>query len=195
MIPEKSTRALPDDRGTAAWAILDRTMTGGLYYGAAASNLAPQIVTRARAAGWVMRARVKVVHQKPLGNELCHFTYRDGIQSWLLRMSWKPDGSQAITIRGDSSLGKNAVVPIADSRDRYVDYELRFHPTTSDVDVFVDGRLLATAAVGSEDDLNPEEREGGPVMLRFGTGKSHESEMRVALIEWGILDEATKRAP
>jgi len=170
-----------DDQAAAAWSIDDRSgHSGGNYQILAKQGLTPEVAARAKANGWVMRARIKVVSGEPVVNGLCFCSYWGNDGEWLLRPMLDPSGDQCLYLRGRSSLGWNATVKIPDSRDRYVDYEVRYHPKTNDADVYVDGKLVATGCC---------KPRLGKKVLHFGTFTDRKAEVRFARVEWGCLGD------
>jgi len=168
-----------DDQAAAAWSIDDRSgHNASNYQIAAEQGLTREVVARAKANGWVMRARVKVVGGEPAPDGLCFCSYWGDDREWLLRPTIDPSGNQSLYLPGRSSLGWNMTVKIPDSRDRYVDYEVRYHPKTNDADVYVDGKLVATGCY---------KPRSGKTVLHFGTFMDKKAEVRFARVEWGIL--------
>ena len=177
-----------DDEGTKAWAIRDRVPAGSIFYGITTTQgMTAQVRAQAKAQGWVLRARIKVIGDEPIGTGLCHCSYWDGPRTWRLRPAVGPNGMQCLVLLGESSLGKNAVVEIPDSRGRYVDYEIRYHPATDDADVYVNGRHVASGYYGIADEKGTTEEKNGS--LHFGSNSDREFEMRVALVEWSMVDK------
>jgi hypothetical protein len=171
-----------NDDGTAAWVL--RTLSANIpihYRIKADEGLDPKLIAEAKTKGWVLRARIKVAGDEPPREYLGHCTYRDDAREWILRPAMNDDGNQCLILPGQSSLGTDAVVAIPDSHNRYVDYEVRYQPVTDDADVYVNGRLVATGYYDVD--------RGSSNRLHFGTTRKRASEMRVASVEWGILDK------
>ncbi len=177
--PEGCETTPIDDRGTAAWSIDDRSQRyGAAYQIMDAQGMKPEVVAEAKAKGWVMRARVRAIGQQGVGDGLCYYSFWESKREWCLRPMIDRDGDQCLLLHGKSSLGSNATVKIPDSRDRYVDYEVRYDPRTNDADVYIDGKLVATGYYKARRSRN---------MLHFGTFKDRKCEARFARVEWGIL--------
>ncbi len=172
-------KPLKNDQGTAAWAIIDRsTQTGVRYIIERGKGLRPEIIAEGRTNGWILRARVKVISRG--SNSTCHVAYRDDNRDWVLGFSADAEGNQTVHLQGESSLGVDASVKVPNSRNAYVDYEVRYDPKTNDASVYVSGSLLATRFFAAE--------ATAARSLDFGTGSETEAEMRAALIEWGTLE-------
>jgi len=172
--------------GTAAWWFRSSKDNQTAYYVIdEAKGLTPELVAEARQKGWVLRARVWLneKNQPPRGEwkGLCNFSYRDGERSWVVHPTVDRDGNQAVVVCEDSSLGVDAVVPIPGSRNRYVDYEVRYRPATKDADVLVNGRRVATGFSNPQTRSRPQ--------LRFGLWRPA-ADARFARVEWGILRDS-----
>jgi len=179
----KGCRAEPiDDAGTAAWSISDSSQQAGLGYRHDPTNgLSPELIAKARAQGWVLRARFKAVgidnSSAPGGVCVCSCWATD--RDFTMRADTHPDGTQTLCLIGESSAGHNARIPIPDSRDRYVDYELRYNPKTNDADIYVNGKLMVTGYYRARVSQG---------LVLFGVFKTEKCDMRVARVEWGILE-------
>jgi hypothetical protein len=130
-----------------------------------------------------MRARIKLIKLEPegKGKTACHCVYRDGDLDWSIRPYLEPDGSQSVKLRGRSSLGADAVYSIPNSRNRYVDYEIRCKPATQEAELYVDGRLVATGFCKKKES----KLEKG---LQFGIDRDSTVKAHYALFEWKVLD-------
>ena len=108
--------------------------------------------------------------------------YRDAEGEWRMTFLLDPDGNQSIH---EARPGIDGV----DSRNQYVDYELRYQPTTGTAELFANGRHVGSSNVRKKADRD----EGAFVypVLRFGGSQYVASEARFAKVEWGILDDAT----
>jgi hypothetical protein len=149
------------------------------------NGLTDEIAKQADANGWVMRARLKLPPQPTKGKVGCNFTYCNDDRSWGIFPELMADGNQRLILRGVSSLGNDEFVVIPNSRDRFVTYELRYHPATRDATVFVDGRRVATGFYKTEEHGF---REG----LQFGLHKRRQSKAVFAEVEWRVLNERGK---
>ncbi|MBN1910235.1 MAG: FecR domain-containing protein [Pirellulales bacterium] len=168
------------ENGVAAWSIDDRTTKMGVTYRVIeAQGLNPTLIDTARSRGWVIRARIKVTADwKPVRGE-SFLSYWDGRRAWRLHPTVNAQGDQALFVFASSSLGEGVTIDIPNSRDRFVDYELRYHPETDDADLYIDGRLAATKVFAEQKSR---------VSFHFGTIDKTKSHPRFAQVEWGILD-------
>jgi hypothetical protein len=170
--------------GQAAWSIDNRSgKTGARYRILDAQGLNRQMVAKAKTQGWVLRACIKVVGNQQPGKGLCVFSYWDGHRGWRLRPTVDQQGDQALLVFSESSLGKDVTIKIPNSRDRYVDYEVRYHPETNDADVYINGKLAVTKVFASQ---------RSAYSLHFGTINGATVDGRFARVEWGILDNAAE---
>ena len=180
---EEGTKSIGpmNDGGTPVWFIKDGSLRYGLsYHITAAEGLTPEIAAKARTQGWVLRARIKALNKKELSSGkacLCSFWGTD--RDWTLRPITHPDGRQSLCLFGKTSLGLNPTIKIPNSRDRYIDYEMRYHPKTNDVDVYIDGKLVVTGY------YLPRVSKSS---LQFGVFTGTMCDMRIAGVEWGILE-------
>jgi len=179
--------------GVAAWSC--ESLEGGqpVYYAMySPRRVAEKLVVEAQQKGWVFRARVWIGDQSPRREDpsegLCALSYRDDKSAWSLYPSLDPQGNQRVYIRGESSLGTNAVVSIPKSRNQYVDYEMRYDPGAKGAEVYVNGRCVAMDFWRPSDSKSAASRSG---MLRFGMYR-FPSCTRYAKVEWGILRETSK---
>jgi ferric-dicitrate binding protein FerR (iron transport regulator) len=163
-----------------AWSIVDKSKHRAVHYLVSDERgLDSTLMAEARRKGWVLRARIKLSRQTSKGGpERCFCSYWEDSRRWILRPKVRRDGRQRLLLFGKSSLGKNVEIDIPGSRDRYVDYEMRYCPATNDADVFVNGRFVATVFGCPRTDL---------VALRFGTFRETVGEARFERVEWGIL--------
>jgi hypothetical protein len=149
----------------------------------AGEGLTPEVIAEAKQKGWVLRARIWVgdKNRSPKGDllGLCRFSYRDDEQACVLHPSIADDGSQTLVLCRNSSLGEDAVVTIPGSRNRFVDYEIRYNPATKVADVYANGRRIAEML------SNPNDTKAKPGLC-FGMWKLG-AETRFARLEWGIL--------
>ena len=170
-----------DDNGTAAWLMDDRSKKQGIHYRIMkAKGLTPELMSEAQAKGWVLRARIKVSGPRPVRFGLGFCSYWENSRHWIMRPTIDKDGQQRLYLPGANSLGPKSIADIPNSLNRYIDYEMRYHPATDDADVFVDGQFVATVHGMVLSDEN---------LIRFGTFKGRPAEMSCVLAEWGILDE------
>ncbi|MBN1589597.1 MAG: FecR domain-containing protein [Pirellulales bacterium] len=176
-IPVTNVNASPTPKDQApAWFLNDSSKEIGIHY--RKTRLPRSLVDEAKEKGWVMRARVKVAGRDSAGKLLAFYSYWLKGCKWALRIGVGKDGNQCLTLDGKSSLGENRTVDLPNSRDAYVDYEVRYYPETHDADVYVNGKLLATGYYMPC-------RLGA--MLHFGTFQEYECEASFARIEWGII--------
>ncbi|NLE38743.1 MAG: FecR domain-containing protein, partial [Pirellulaceae bacterium] len=135
---EPPTLRPADEDGTAAWIMANGTSDRLVqYWIPSAGAMNPEVVARSRSKGWILRARIKVEPVAKPGDSICHVRYHDEPNKWILCPGVRADGSQCVFLSGRSSLGLDATFDIPNSRDRYVDYEMRYNPATGDADVFV----------------------------------------------------------
>jgi len=176
------------DDGTAAW-MFHGPGGGKLAYFTLAKQegLTRELVEEANEKGWVLRARVWMNPQNPVPTGefkgVCHFHYRDDDRVWILHPGIDRQGNQTLVVCRDSSLGYDAIVPIPGSREQYVDYEIRYKPSSKTADVFANGRLIATDFASID--------RGSP-SLRFGMW-TPPGEVRFASLEWGILRDSSEQ--
>jgi hypothetical protein len=180
-----------NDRGARAWSLRtqDDTKTG--YYDISyRRSFPPELLAEAKEKGWVMRGRVWVSPRAVNPNEdesgLFLLAYRDEKHVWKLYAKLDDKGNQCVVIHGNSSLGKNAVISIPGSRNRYVDYEMRGAPGTKEASVFINGQLVATGFWCP--------RIGNYCTVRFGMWR-WATDIRFASAEWGILRDTGKPDP
>ena len=169
--------------GTAAW-MFSGPKDKWIYYAIEKEQgLSQPLIDEARERGWVLRARIWISDEsdvrRGLYNGLCRLSYGDGHQRWILHPTINRSGDQCAIICEDSSLGNDAEVPVPGSRNRYVDYEIRYVPKTDTADVYLNGRRVATGFVNKRD---------GTPGIHFGKWRG-KSESRFSLVEWGILSE------
>jgi len=179
-----------DENDQPAWSIRTVKDNQIVYYSIEKVNrLTPKLVAEAEEKGWVLRARVWMSEKNQIPPDkwkgLASVSYRDGGRAWTLRPTVDRDGNQVLLIRQNSSLGVDAFVAIADSRNQYVDYEVRYNPATRDADVFVNGRRVATGF------SNPPPQGPTQPQIRFG-GWRPAIDVRFASVEWGILRDSPK---
>ena len=175
-----------EDNGTAAWSLRTVADNKTKYYAVGLRNkLAPELMDEAKKKGWMYRGRIWVNPQLPPTEDpkqcLCLFTYhRDDNLTWGIHVLLDKEGNQLLKLFGDSSLGTDVVIPVPNSRGRYVDYEVRKVPERKGADVFIDSRLVAT-------DFSKKLPESTPT-IRFGM-RYEPSDIRCAQFEWGIFRE------
>ena len=174
--------------GVAAWSCENHAGGEHVYYAISKPTiLTEKLLGNAKKKGWVYRARVWISDQSPRQEDpsksLGLLTFRDEKMVWSLFLSLDPQGNQRVYLRGMSSLGKNAVVPVPNSRNQYVDYEMRHAPGAKGADVYINGRCVAT------DFWN--KRMGDYPTVRFGMWR-FPGIARFAKVEWGILREPDK---
>lgn len=180
---DPSMMAPARDGGTPAWALSNRSPNREIRYCLSPGHgLGQQTLDEAKAKGWVMRARIKVVGAGPTASGNCHCIYRSDSRTWGVFPQIEPDGTQSVCLLGQSSLGVDAFYPIPDSRNRYIDYEVRYDPATDDAEVFVDGRRIASGFFRPKDNT-----DSTLLGLQFGLQKRL-SEARFARIEWEVID-------
>lgn len=171
--------------GMAAWSIRQSGGRSHVNYRIEKSNgLTPELVAEAKEKGWVLRARVWLSDRLASSTKRedqgpCLISYRDDeILGRGFEVSVDQNGNQCRIADVAESDGPGRV-SIPGSRNRYVDYELRYNPTTKDADVLVNGRWITT--------YKPKLLKG-PAALRFGMRNSQEEcDTRYAYVEWGIL--------
>jgi len=171
----------PAGKGAApAWGIDDRSgELGASYQIWPAQGMTPELVAEAETKGWVLRSRLMVASAGTSNKSMCFCSFWGGGRQWGLRLNVDRDGNQRVLLQGSSSLGKNTTITVPRSRDRYVDYEVRYDPRTKDADVYVDGKLVATGFHNA----NPSQ-----TVLHFGTSVQGSGQAKFAQVEWGILD-------
>lgn len=171
--------------GVAAWSINDRSTKMGVTYRVVeAQGMNQEMVAKARSCGWVIRARIKLSTDGRPGDGLGFLSYWDGSQAWRLHPTVDEQGNQALIVFSKSSLGNNAIIHIPNSRDRYVDYEVRYYPKTNDADIYIDGRLAVTKVSVWQRSI---------YSLHFGTLNPAKTDIRFARVEWGILDNTPRQ--
>ena len=170
-----------DKDGTKAWSIDDRTTRMGITYRVVkAQGMDQQLAAKAKASGWVIRARLKLAAAPQPGNGISFFSYWDGQRAWRLHPTVDPQGNQALVVNTKSSLGTNVTIPVPNSRGRFVDYEVRYHPETEDADIYINGRLAVTKVYAIQRTA---------CSFHFGTVENRKANIQFARVEWGILDD------
>ena len=168
----------PDDT-SPAWSMTVRAGLSGLNYRIEREQgLSDALLKEAREKGWVLRARVKVVRGDPLNKGLAFCSFWEGGRRWRIRPTLTQSGQQGLLLLDKSSLGKDVLIEIPHSRDRYVDYEVRYHPSTQDADVFANGRYVAT--IYGQKDVDED---------RIQFGKRENGEVRWAKVQWGVVED------
>ena len=193
-----------EENGTAAWsfhkkgemAYTENSAKTEYYTILKDQGLDPKLIDEAKRKGWVMRAKLWISDRSARVGEqlqgLSTFHYCDGEQDWGLHPTLNSNGDQLLLlVAPDSSLKApgthGGAIPVPNSRNRYVDYEVRYHPDTKSADVFINGRRVATGFSRFRGKVTP--------LLRFGTTSwKLACDVRFALFEWGILRE-TEKAP
>jgi hypothetical protein len=170
------------DDETPAWSIDDRSDHIGVHYKKNRPSL--ELVAEGQAKGWVMRVRLKVSGHGAPSEPLCFCSYWPDKRNWVLRFAVDAAGNQRLILPGDSSLGKDATINVPNSRDAYVDYEVRYHPETDDADVFINGKLAATGYYMAR----PFQR-----LIHFGTFDNQQCKADFARVEWGIVRQNEER--
>jgi hypothetical protein len=170
------------DNGVAAWAIDDRSRKMGVTYRMIErQGMNQQMVAKGRSCGWVLRVRVKLTATPQPCRGFSFFSFWDGGRAWRFHPTVDQQGNQGLFVYAKTSLGENVTINVPNSRDRYVDYEVRYHPETKDADLYVDGRLAATKVYVLQ---------RSRLSLHFGTLDSMKSDTRFARVEWGLFDNA-----
>ncbi|MBN1909992.1 MAG: FecR domain-containing protein [Pirellulales bacterium] len=172
------------DGQTAAWMLNNNSPGRRFQYKIEKTEELVRVVARqAEQKGWVLRARIKV-ESGP--RNPCYVFFSAGDKSWPLFMGQMRDGTQRLTLVGHSSLGQDAQIHIDNSKDRFVDYELRCAPGQQGADVFVDGQCVATGFQKVD--------ARSTVPLRFGL-QDHVGKAMFTLVEWTPLvdSDAEKR--
>ena len=178
---QKQIKAGPiRDEKTEAWSIVDDSQKHNLRYVIDDENgLTPELRAEARAKGWVFRARFSVIGQKPETSGIGFCSYWEDNRQWRLRCTVGANGNQCLLLLGESSLGEDVTITIPNSRGRFVDYEVRYHPETDDADVYIDGQFAATLSV--------KKTQGGACVFQFGTLEEGAAEVQYEQVEWGII--------
>jgi hypothetical protein len=178
-----------DDGGTAAWQI--QPLADGkrvTYELRQEQGLTPELRAEAREKGWVLRARIRIddaASQSRAGQPVrCVVTYRDEKRTWNIAHRLDADGNQYV--KG----AKPGFGPFADSRNQYLDFELRHNPVTGSAKLYVNGRHVATFKGSGDRDLDSDDGNDAPYpVLRFGS-LHQPANVRLAKVEWGILRDA-----
>ena len=171
------------DKKTPAWSIVDDSQQYGLRYLIGVDNgLTQALRDEARAKGWVLRARLKVISRGPANAKfgIGYCSYWDKNRRWKLRPMVNSNGLQCLVLPGKSTLGKDAMIEVPNSRDQYIDYEMRYYPKTNDADLYINGRFAATLRGTPTTNLH---------LIQFGTLEKGLAELRCAQAEWGIIEE------
>jgi hypothetical protein len=169
-----------DDKGTSTWRIRDRANNDCITYQVLEKQgLTPRLVSEAKKKGWVLHACVRAAGAD-VGQSLCFCGYWANGSIWTVRSMIGSDGNQRLQVLGKTSTGADPIVEVPNSRDRYIDYEVRYHPETNDADLYVDGKLAVTGW-----------SRKGPAknVVHFGTYREPKCDANFALVEWGILDQ------
>ena len=170
-----------NDGSITAWMIDNHLSQKSIsYLYETKSGLNREVADQGRRRGWVLRARIKVeksVNKKPTEIFL---RYADGKKTWPFFVKVLPNGEQFMGLFGENFSGTKYSAVIPNSRDRFVDIELRYNRATDDADVFVDGKCVTKGYA-----IKATKPETG---LRFGIQKG-EGTAKFALVEWEMLDE------
>jgi hypothetical protein len=183
--------------GIAAWSFRKPEGPKFVYYDIIDANgLTPALMAEAKEKGWVLRARVWMNERFTFSGAAdkkypCLFTYRDDELTWGFSVAVNRKGEQCLRFHEDRATNDPKVISISGSRNRYVDYEVRYDPVSRNATVFANGRRVGTRP--------PKPRIGDYANIRFGMRQGEGGDacdMRFAQVEWGILrgepDQAVK---
>ncbi|MBN1909692.1 MAG: FecR domain-containing protein [Pirellulales bacterium] len=170
-----------NENGTAAWSLRSPGKGKYVYYAVTSKDsLTPDLLAEAKENGSVLRASVWLNPRSKHSTKdsLCQFGYCYNMFAWTLNVSLDPQGNQVLSLRELSSTSAR-VIPIPDSRDQYVDYEIRRNPGAKGADVLVNGRYVVR-------DIWKEDYRSYP-KLQFGMKKAVATECRFSRFEWGVF--------
>ena len=166
------------ENGTAAWYFRGQQNNQYVYF-IIRDRLTPELMAEARQKGWVLRVRLWLNEKNPRLEGHRRGLCLVGYAGWSLWPLLDSSGDQyAYFCAKDRKFG-----PFVGTRNQYVDYEYRFDPATNQVEVYVDGRHVATRP---RVPLDQNDEENTNHSLRFGMWRVA-SDVRFAKVEWGIL--------
>ena len=176
--------------GTQAWSMRAPKNGRSIYYVINNSKtLTPELLKEAKEKGWVLRTRVWVNPALPppasidKGLFLCSFRDDDSLGG-AIRVSLDREGNQ-ILLPNDNTPDVSKRFLISGSRDQYVDYEIRCHPHEKSMEVYANGQFLFQGWMNTD--------KAPFAVIRFGMDRLTQSDIRCALVEWGILGETPSK--
>ena len=183
------------DGDTDAWMIDNRISHKKITYHSNRKSekggLTPEMYELGKAKGWSLRARLKaesaITQKSSTADTSAYFWFNDGEKIWAIFVQCLRDGTQYVRISNKKKNENDFREKMPNSHDRYIDYEIRYHPATKDAEVFIDGKLVIPHFVGS---TNAGYQRTGERGVDFGL-QTKEGKAKFALIEWKVLDETT----